>query len=96
MNIYNERFVIARNEKNDLNINYGKDKEKNMEELVFNAMNLSAAYAVASEQVRLYTSMTKEIIKITASEPMDETKIKIKQIMKTYLHEIYEQYTKQK
>lgn len=77
-----------------MDINYGKNKEKNMEELVFNVMNLSEAYTVASEQIRLYTSMTEEIIKITASAPRDETKIKINQIMKTYLHEIHELYKK--
>ena len=82
--------------KNDLNINYGRDKEKNMEELVSKAMNLLEAYTVASEQVSLYTSMVEEIIKITNSEPMDETKNKINQIMKTYLHKIHEQCSKPK
>lgn len=77
-----------------MDINYGKNKEKNMEELVRNAMNLSEAYTVASEQIRLYTSMTEEIIKITASAPMDETKNKINKIIKTYIHEIHKLYKK--
>ena len=82
--------------KNDLKINYGRDKEKNMEELALNGLSLLKAYTVSSKQVSLFTSMTKEIVKITSSEPMDETKNKINKIIRIYLHEINEQCPKLK